>query len=136
MTHRRKARLLALQLLYAFDTSPINGKEVEELFWEGRKAEQKIKDFAQRLVKGARENIADIDRLISQHLDNWQFERLSTVDRNILRFATYELLYCEDIPPVVSIDEAIELAKTYSTADSPAFVNGILDKIRKVIDAG
>lgn len=134
MTRRRRARSLALQLLYALDISPADKTEVEELFWEGKKTNQEVKEFAQILVKGTRKNLPRIDLLISRHADNWKLDRLSSVDRNILRLATYELLYCEDIPPAVSIDEAIELARAYSTLDSPAFVNGVLDKIRKVIE--
>lgn len=138
MTQRRRARSLALQLLYALDISPADKKEVEELFWEGKKTNRKVREFTEILINGTRENITYIDHLISQCADNWRLDRLSTIDRNVLRLATYELLHLKDIPPIVSIDEAIELARTYSTSDSPAFVNGVLDKIRKVVeeDAG
>lgn len=136
MTQRRLARSLALQLLYALDVSPVDRREVEELFWQGKRIKGEVVEFARSLVNGVQDNRAEIDELISGYSDNWSLDRLSTIDRGILRIATYELLYCEDIPQAVSIDEAIELAKTYSTPDSPAFVNGVLDKIRKVIDAG
>lgn len=135
MTQRRLARSLALQLLYALDVSPADRREVEELFWQGKCIKEEVMEFARSLVNGVQCNRAEIDRLISEHSVNWSLERLSTVDRGILRLATYELLYCKEIPQAVSIDEAIELAKIYSTLDSPAFVNGVLDKIRKVIDA-
>jgi N utilization substance protein B len=77
---------------------------------------------------------SDIDALISRHAENWDIERMGTVDRNVMRIAVYEMLYRDDIPPVVSINEAVELAKAYSSAESGKFVNGILDRIRKDLD--
>lgn len=137
MTRRRLGRILALQLLYAIDVSPIPKEEIEGGFWERMgKARWDVKGFAKELVSGTYGNLERIDRLISRCTTNWRVERMSAIDRNILRLATYELLYRDDIPPIVSIDEAIELAKLYSGDDSPGFVNGVLDKIRKVVEEG
>lgn len=134
MTRRRLGRVLALQLLYALDVSPLSREEVEGDFWDrmGR-VRGDVKGFAKDIVKGTYENLENIDHLISRCIDNWRLERLSVIDRNILRIATYEFICRKDIPQLVSIDEAIELAKIYSSDDSPAFVNGVLDKVRKVV---
>ncbi|MBU0566615.1 transcription antitermination factor NusB, partial [bacterium] len=96
--------------------------------------QEEVKEFAKRLIEGTAKNIETIDELIKNQAKNWQFSRLAYVDRNILRFSIFELLYCPDIPKAVTINEAIELAKTYSTADSPKFINGILDKIKEKKD--
>ena len=90
-----------------------------------------IKEFSNFLVKGVAKNKDVIDSLISKYATNWQIQRMPTVDRNILRLATFELLFAEEIPPKVSINEAIEMAKRYGDKDSGKFVNGVLDKINK-----
>ena len=82
------------------------------------------------MIRGTIENCAEIDLLIQKYLQNWDFHRVAVVDRNILRLATYEMLHREDIPPVVSINEAVDIAKKFSTQDSGKFVNGILDKVK------
>ena len=89
----------------------------------------KALEFAQELAEGVVEHQEEIDRLIQKYSQNWRLERMNVTDRNILRLATYELLYRPDIPPKVSLNEAIELAKEFGTEDSPAFVNGILDAV-------
>jgi len=88
-------------------------------------------DFAEDLLRGVIGNLPEIDAKIRGLADNWDFERLAVVDRNILRLAIYEMFYRPEIPPVVSINEAIEIAKKFSTAESGAFVNGLLDKVKK-----
>ncbi|MCX7661338.1 MAG: transcription antitermination factor NusB, partial [Candidatus Omnitrophica bacterium] len=90
-----------------------------------------IKDFIERIVKGVKQNQEIIDEKISSYATNWQLNRMPVVDRNILRMGCFELLFCKDIPPKVSINEAVELAKKFSTEEAPKFINGILDKIKK-----
>ena len=92
------------------------------------------RDFAQPLIEGMVEHLLEIDERIRRYCENYEFRRISVVDRNVLRLAIYEMLYRDDIPPVVSINEAIELAKTYGGGESGRFVNGILDRVRKDLD--
>ena len=93
-----------------------------------------LREFAQPIIEGMVAHLPDIDERIRRYCENYEFRRISAVDRNVLRLAIYEMLYRDDIPPVVSINEAIELAKAYGGADSGRFVNGILDRIRKDLD--
>ena len=94
----------------------------------------KARMFAEELARGVIVHHSEIDPLISRHAENWEIDRMGTVDRNAMRIAIYEMLYRNDIPPVVSINEAVELAKAFSSIESGKFVNGILDRIRKGID--
>ncbi len=129
MKKRTRARELALQFLYQLD---LRG---ESLYPEAREfiaAEERDAEtvrFALRLVQGTHENKADIDQMVQSVAQNWNISRMAVVDRNVLRLATYELVHCPDVPPKVAINEAIELGKRYSTQNSGAFINGILDKI-------
>jgi N utilization substance protein B len=129
---RRRAREYALQLLFQLT---LTGDELhEELlreFWEGNDEDPDVKDFTVTLVKGTRKHLKTIDETIQKAAEHWSLDRMAVVDRNILRSATYELLYCPDISPSVVINEAIEISKKYSTEDSASFINGILDKISK-----
>lgn len=129
---RRRAREYALQLLFQLN---LTGDELsEELlrdFWEGNDEETDVKDFTYSIVQGTREHIEVIDKIIDNAAEHWSMDRMAVVDRNILRAAAYELFYRPDIPPSVSINEAIEIAKKYSTEESASFINGILDKIQK-----
>ena len=93
--------------------------------------DEKLIEDARRYVKGIKENLKRIDEVISSKLENWKFDRLSSVDRNILRLGTYELLYEKDVPIEVTLDEMIEMAKKYGTENSGKFVNGVLDRISK-----
>ena len=131
MRKRTQARELALQLLYQID---LRGDEVradlDRALEEPTSADAEVRAFARDLLDGYRQRAADIDRTIEEVARNWQLKRMAAIDRNILRLATYELLYRDDIPPLVTINEAIELAKKYSTRNSGPFVNGILDNIR------
>lgn len=130
---RRKARIVALEALYQLDISNgdinniINAKLVSKNLSKG------IKDFILKLVKGILEHRDEINNLIEANTENWSVDRIAVIDRNILMLASFELLYCPDVPFKVVIDEAIELAKTYGTEDSGAFINGILDKLGKGI---
>jgi len=126
---RTKARQYALQILYQIDMTGDPADAVLERFWQDTKHSADIRGFATKLVKGASENLADIDALISQRSENWQIYRMPAIDRSILRLGVYELLYRDDIPPKVAINEAVELANNYSTPDSGKFINGILDKL-------
>jgi len=132
MRRRTKARDYALKFLYQADITKESGDEVFEEFWRGQEeTDSEVKEFAHTLIKGALENSAEIDKKISGYADNWQLKRMAVVDRNILRLATYELIFLKDIPPKVSINEAVDLAKKYGDTESGRFVNGILDKINK-----
>ena len=130
MKKRTRARELALQFLYQLD---LLGSEVLDdlsAFLRLEESDAQTCRFARRLVEGTHEHREAIDEGIQQVAQNWQIARMAVIDRNVLRLATYELLHCEDIPPKVAINEAIELGKRYSTANSGAFINGILDKIK------
>jgi len=130
MKNRRKARELTLQILYQMD---IRGTPVEEALnvaFSRYRFRPEVKEFAERLIRGTSQLLLPIDFLIKKYAKNWSLERMATVDRNILRFTIYELLFLENVPPIVSINEAVEIAKRYGTIDSGKFVNGILDKIR------
>ncbi|MEW6621219.1 MAG: transcription antitermination factor NusB [bacterium] len=132
---RSKARELALQVLFAIEASQSEPDEVISIFWqENMDVLPEIKEFADSLIRGVLKRLSEVDNLISSHADNWEFSRIAIVDRNIMRIATLELMAMKDIPGAVVINEAVELAKTYSTQDSSRFVNGILDKIKEDIN--
>lgn len=129
---RRRAREYALQVLFQLDVT--NNKFTDEAlknFWKNIKEDDDVKEFANDIVIGTRENIDSIDKIIKKTAEHWAIDRIAVVDRNILRAATYELLYRPDIPPSVVMNEAIEISKKFSTEDSASFINGILDKIQK-----
>lgn len=132
MRRRSKSRELALQILYIIDVTKQTPQETMEVFWQENPEDEEIKAFSQELVNGTVSNIDRIDGLISKYAANWDIKRMATIDRNIMRMASFELLFKEDIPPKVTINEAVELAKRYGDVDSGKFVNGILDKINKV----
>ncbi len=119
-----------LQLLFQYDfTGEEPDFESHEEFRNDNKEGTNIKKFVEDLVKGTIDNLEEIDRVIQEVAEHWKMERMAAVDRNILRFAVYEILYREDIPPAVTINEALEIAKKYSTLESAPFINGLLDKI-------
>ena len=129
MKKRTKARELALQYLYQLD---LCGPELAPRaldFIHGEEGDDETRRFAMRLIEGMLDNRAEIDRTVQAVAQNWNLARMAVIDRNVLRLATYELLHCPDIPPKVAINEALELGKRYSTQNSGAFINGILDKI-------
>jgi len=131
MTGRHEARLMAVQFLFQVD---FNGGELPEAlaeFWSGRKAGPRIRAFMEELVHGVLENKAALDEQVMRYAANWDISRMGAVDRNVMRVALYEMLYREDIPPVVSINEAVDIAKELSSEESGKFVNGILDRARK-----
>ena len=155
MGMRREARERAVQFLFQHDLNPPEDLERElEHFWQSQAAaaiaddkgdakwgqpvelpppttdEAAVRLFAEPLIRGTLAHRAEVDEIIKKHARNWELHRIAVVDRNILRLAIYEMLHREDIPPVVSINEAVDIAKRFSTLDSGKFVNGILDKVK------
>jgi N utilization substance protein B len=132
MRKRTKAREYALKILYAVDITCQTPEKCIEVFWQNNEEPDKeVRDVADAVVLGVRKNGELIDRVITEYTTNWQLKRMAVIDRNVLRAATYELLFREDIPPKVSINEAIDMAKKYGDRDSGKFVNGVLDKINR-----
>lgn len=131
MGKRRRAREFALQVLFQQDINHDNWEDGISLFWEITPADPETIKFTNLLVRGTLEHLEEIDELIKKYTRHWDISRMAVVDRNLLRSSIYELLYFKEIPPKVTINEAIELAKTYGTEDSARFINGILDRICK-----
>ncbi len=136
MGNRRKARECALQLLYDFEFNEAPEAATHTVFaayWDcfpdKAQVTEEVKGFAEVLVRGVCAKRNEIDGYIQAASTNWKLERMALVDRNILRIATFELRHLDDIPPKVSLNEAIEIAKRYGSEDSGSFINGILDKI-------
>jgi len=129
MHQRRKAREVALQVLYELDVQMIGLGEAIELFWANFEASEEARKFSSLLIEGTWNNREQIDSLISDSSENWTIARMSRVDKSILRMAVYELLFCRDIPPKVTLNEAIDLGKVYGSENSGAFINGILDAL-------
>ena len=127
---RRRAREIALQVLYQREFNRVEVEEVLNLFWNNFEVLKGAMNFSERLIKGVEQHREDLDRIIEKYSSNWRIDRMAHVDRNILRIATYELLYCDDIPPKVAINEAIDIGKKYGSEDSGAFINGVLDKVK------
>lgn len=132
--NRRKSREYALQLLFQLDfTGKKPDREYLDEFWKEHDIEDKDKGFAEDILQGSIEHLEDIDATIRKAAENWILERMAAVDRNILRCAAYELLFRSDIPSTITINEALEIAKKYSSIEAAAFINGILDRIAKGI---
>jgi len=130
MRRRTRAREIAIQFLYQLD---VRGEEIAESldsFVAGETSDGETRQFATRLIRGTRQMLTDADGTLRRVARNWDLKRMAAIDRNVLRMAIFELAECPDIPPKVTINEAIELGKKYSTANSGAFVNGILDRVR------
>jgi N utilization substance protein B len=132
MTRRSRAREVALQLLYQRDLNPRVERAAIERFARERLRDPALEPFALGLYDGAVAQAADIDRRLGEAAANWRLVRMAAVDRNVLRLGGYELLYAPETPPGVALDEAIELARRYGSAGSPAFVNGVLDRLLRV----
>ena len=147
MRKRTQAREFALQILYQEDISHSDINEVFEDFWKDKsdlipmieeptppgehENDTDVRQYAERIVRGTIEKLEWIDQTIEKFTEHWEIKRMAYVDRNILRLATYEMMFIDEIPVKVAINEAVELAKRYGEADSSKFVNGILDKIAK-----
>ena len=142
MASRRKGRILAFQALYAWDVhynQTQNASIPEDLLdfsWaeKNKQLEQNMVAFSRLLVTGTVENIATVDSMIKNHLQNWGLERLNLVDLAVLRMSVYTLMFQTDMPPSIVIDEAIEISREFGTNDSYRFVNGVLDSVRKSLD--
>jgi len=131
MGGRRLSREMALKVLFQIDLVNTNIEEVLKYTFEDGKLLGEVKEFTLILVKGVLSNLSEIDKVINNYTNNWSLERITNIDRNILRMAIYEILYLKNIPKSVSINEAVELAKKYGTKSSFSFVNGVLGKIDK-----
>ena len=131
MRSRTKGREYALQMLYQADIRHAQPRDIIEEFWRESDAPEVVRAFANQLVTGTAAHLADIDARISAHADNWALKRMAVIDRNVLRLGVFELLYAEEMPPKVAINEAIELAKRFGDEESGKFINGILDAVHK-----
>jgi N utilization substance protein B len=127
MGHRRKAREIALQVLYQVDASRIDVDEALELFRDNFGMPPETVEFSEQLIRSTLDNIKEIDKCITDCSEHWSLERMSIVDKNILRMAVCEFLYWDDIPPKVTLNEAIDIGKNYGSDNSGSFINGILD---------
>lgn len=131
MGDRRRGRELALQMLYRHELSGEQTDGLEEDFEALRKVDQQVRTFSLGLFGGVVEHLTEIDAELEQQTSNWRLDRLAAVDRNILRLATFELLFETQTPPAVVINEAIEIAKRFGSDQSPRFINGVLDGLRR-----
>lgn len=131
MTRRSRAREIALQLLFQHDLNPGVDRATIERFARERLRDPALAEFALALYDGVLARLPEIDSRLSQAAENWRLPRMAVVDRNVLRLGAGELLTGLDTPTSVALDEAIELARRYGSADSPAFVNGVLDRLRQ-----
>ena len=134
MGSRRDAREWAVQLLFQLDFNPGDVDVAFNAFWAEREAKPKARAFVEELVRGVVAQRAEIDGVIQKTAENWHLSRMAGVDRNIIRLAIYEMLYLKEIPPAVSINEAVEIAKTMGDVGSSRFVNGILDKVMRSLN--
>jgi len=130
MGSRRQGRELALQALYLSDISKIECADALQKLLNSEKWDDKTRTFAKLLASGTQENISNLDKIIMKYTDNWELNRMAALDRNLLRLSSFEILFESDTPISVIINEAVEIAKAYSTPDSGKFVNGILDKVK------
>lgn len=136
MTRRSRGREVALQVLYQVEQNAgMPAREIKRFINRRLLGEAKLVEFTEGLVAGVREHQPKIDELIQGVAENWRLDRMAAIDRNILRLGAYEVLYRDEVPPKVAINEALELAKRYSTGQSSRFVNGILDRVLQLHDA-
>lgn len=131
MGGRRLSREISLKALFQIDLVNTNIEETLRYNFENNAFPDEVKEFTLLLVKGVMSNLSEIDKTINNYTKNWSLERITNIDRNILRIAIYEILYLNSIPKSVSINEAVELAKKYGTKSSFSFVNGVLGRIDK-----
>ena len=135
MGARRKARECALQMLFQHDMAQLPVDEILITYWkELADAEEDVRDFANDLVRGTLSHSGEIDELIRQRTEHWRISRMAVVDRNLLRLAVYEFLFQPDTPKTVAINEALEIARRFSTHEATQFINGILDAIKRDLD--
>jgi N utilization substance protein B len=135
MGPRRKSREYALQMLFQWDITHDTIDQVVATFFQTQPEEgEAVAAFARQLVLGTVEHVERIDELIRRHAEHWRLDRMATVDRNILRLAVEEFLHDKETPKTVVINEAIEIARRFSTQESPQFINGVLDSIKKELE--
>ncbi len=146
MKSRHRAREIALQILYQYDLNsqsqptqpakplPFGQALLNDLtrHYEHFNVPETLREFVGQLVSGTLNDLKSLDEILEKHTSNWKISRMSAVDRSLLRMATYEMMFVKAVPPSVVIDEAIELAKDFGTAETPAFINGILDSIKNL----
>lgn len=130
MSKRREGREAAVQYLYQLDIHGDVTADLRAEFWALREGTDKVRAFAEALVNGVLQHLKEVDQRISKYAQNFVIERLTVVDRNILRLAIFEMFYNLEVPPIVAINEAIEIAKRLGGQDSGKFVNGVLDKVK------
>src|SRR5438128_7246997 len=131
MGKRTRARECALQLLYQWDLTREPMDRVAGLYWQVRSTTEETKRMAERLARGAQAELQQIDEVIRKAAEHWRMDRIATVDKNIMRIATWELMREPETPPAVIIDEAVEMAKRFGEGDSPSFINGVLDAVKR-----
>ena len=136
MGKRRQAREMAMQALYFLDEQAGDPEQALALFCGNFAPPRKTRPFFEELVRGVQRTRAVIDAIVETYSDNWKVFRMPRVDRNVIRVAVYEMLWIEDIPAKVTINEAIDIGKRFGTEDSGAFINGILDRIRLALEKG
>jgi len=122
-------------MLFQWDITHDSIEQIQATFWDGQDESEETRTFAETLAAGAIDNVERIDTLIGRHAENWRLDRMAVVDRNILRLATYEFLYDAETAKTIVINEAIEVARRFSAQESPQFINGILDSIRKEVES-
>jgi N utilization substance protein B len=132
---RRKARELALQMLFQWELGGHTPHHVISSFLQAQRVDSEVARFARALFEGAASEVESLDRRVREHTEHWRLERMAAVDRNLLRLALYELLRYPETPPAVVINEALEIARRFSGTDSVEFINGVLDSIRKTLRA-
>ena len=128
---RRNAREWAVQVLFQMDINPGDTDRALDWFWEDKNPDDRTRCFVEDVIRGVLQHQKKIDSMIRSYTDHWALDRIGAVDRNIIRVALYEMLFRQDIPPVVSINEAVDIAKQFSSNEAGKFVNGILDRARK-----
>ncbi len=131
---RRETREWIVQFLFQLDFNPWPIDQALADFWEGKKTSEREKTYAEEVIKGVVQHKAEMDERLSRYTTQWSFERLGSVDRTVMRIALYEMLYRDDIPPVVAINEAVHFAKDMSSFQSGRFVNGVLDRVRQELE--
>ena len=131
MGARRKARELALQMLFQHDVAGNLPDDIIETFEDVQRVRPNIREFAILVFRGTLEKQPEIDKILTDQAENWRLSRMAVVDRNLIRMAIYEMMYLDDTPKLVILDEAIEIAKKFGTEKSPQFINGILDGVLK-----
>jgi transcription antitermination protein NusB len=134
MGTRRQSRELAMQALFYMDMQKDSSEEMLEYFCGCFCTSKKSRPFLMKLVKGVLRKKGQIDALVERYSQNWRINRMSCVDRNVMRIAVYEMLYCDDIPLKVTINEAVDIGKKFGTPESGAFINGIIDSIRESME--